>query len=87
VAVAGSMSSFSPKDMDAGSLGRPLAGPADEDPGFPGLARWIRSCLLQSSQEPLLPPLRPTLLRLRARCGADGSQTACRDYPARAGRR
>jgi hypothetical protein len=27
------------------------------------LARLTRSCLLQSSYEPLLPPLRPTALR------------------------
>ncbi len=40
VAVAGSMSSFSPKDMEAGGLGRPLAGPADEDPRFPTLAHF-----------------------------------------------
>lgn len=38
VAVAGSMSSFCPIDMDAGALGRPLPGPAAEDPRFPGLA-------------------------------------------------
>jgi S-methylmethionine-dependent homocysteine/selenocysteine methylase len=38
VAVAGSMSSFCPIDMDAGALGRPLPGPASEDPRFPGLA-------------------------------------------------
>jgi len=38
VAVAGSMSSFSPIDMDAGSLGRPHSGPAAEDPRFPSLA-------------------------------------------------
>jgi S-methylmethionine-dependent homocysteine/selenocysteine methylase len=38
VAVAGSMSSFSPIDMDAGALGRPLPGPASEDPRFPSLA-------------------------------------------------
>jgi S-methylmethionine-dependent homocysteine/selenocysteine methylase len=40
VAVAGSMSSFSPKDMQAEALGRPLAGPADTDPGFPTLAHF-----------------------------------------------
>jgi S-methylmethionine-dependent homocysteine/selenocysteine methylase len=40
VAVAGSMSSFSPADMEAESLGRPLAGPADEDPRFPTLAHF-----------------------------------------------
>ena len=40
VAVAGSMSSFSPKDMEAESLGRPLAGPAGEDPRFPTLAHF-----------------------------------------------
>ena len=40
VAVAGSMSSFSPHDMEAGGLGRPLAGPADEDPRFPTLAHF-----------------------------------------------
>ncbi len=38
VAVAGSMSSFCPNDMTPGSLGRPHAGPADEDPRFPRLA-------------------------------------------------
>jgi S-methylmethionine-dependent homocysteine/selenocysteine methylase len=40
VAVAGSMSSFSPKDMEVGGLGRPLGGPADEDPRFPTLAHF-----------------------------------------------
>ncbi len=40
VAVAGSMSSFSPHDMEAGGLGRPLAGPADEDPRFATLAHF-----------------------------------------------
>src|ERR1700744_2017334 len=39
-ALAGSMSSFSPADMEAGELGRPLAGPADEDPRFPTLAHF-----------------------------------------------
>jgi len=38
VAVAGSMSSFSPIDMDPAALGRPLDGPAAEDPRFPCLA-------------------------------------------------
>src|SRR5690242_12454962 len=38
VAVAGSMSSFSPIAMDPASLGRPLAGPTAEDPRFPGPA-------------------------------------------------
>ena len=38
VAVAGSMSSFSPIDMDAAALGSPLDGPASEDPRFPSLA-------------------------------------------------
>lgn len=38
VAVAGSMSSFSATGMEAGCLGRPLAGPADEDPLLPTLA-------------------------------------------------
>ncbi len=38
VAVAGSMSSFSPIDMDAGSMGRPHCGPTAADPRFPGLA-------------------------------------------------
>jgi S-methylmethionine-dependent homocysteine/selenocysteine methylase len=38
VAVAGSMSSFSPIDMDPAALGRPLDGPAAEDPRFPSLA-------------------------------------------------
>jgi S-methylmethionine-dependent homocysteine/selenocysteine methylase len=38
VAVAGSMSSFCPIDMDAGALGRPLPGPASEDSRFPSLA-------------------------------------------------
>jgi S-methylmethionine-dependent homocysteine/selenocysteine methylase len=38
VAVAGSMSSFSPIDMDPEALGLPLGGPASEDPRFPGLA-------------------------------------------------
>ena len=36
VAVAGSMSSFSPIDMDAGSMGRPHCGPTAADPRFPG---------------------------------------------------
>ena len=40
VAVAGSMSSFSPADMEAGGLGRPLAGPAESDPRFPTLAHF-----------------------------------------------
>src|SRR5215472_11947742 len=40
VAVAGSMSSFSPHDMEVGGLGRPLPGPADEDPRFPTLAHF-----------------------------------------------
>src|SRR5262249_13544875 len=40
VAVAGSMSSFSPVDMEVGGLGRPLAGPADSDPRFPTLAHF-----------------------------------------------
>jgi S-methylmethionine-dependent homocysteine/selenocysteine methylase len=40
VAVAGSMSSFSPKDMEVGGLGRPLSGPADEDPRFPTAAHF-----------------------------------------------
>jgi homocysteine S-methyltransferase len=34
------MSPFSPHDMEAGGLGRPLAGPADEDPRFPTLAHF-----------------------------------------------
>jgi S-methylmethionine-dependent homocysteine/selenocysteine methylase len=38
VAVAGSMSSFSPIDMDAGSLRRPHRGPTADDPRFPTLA-------------------------------------------------
>jgi S-methylmethionine-dependent homocysteine/selenocysteine methylase len=38
VAVAGSMSSFSVIDMDAGSLGRPHPGPTADDPRFPALA-------------------------------------------------
>ncbi len=38
VAVAGSMSSFCPIAMDPAALGAPLAGPAAEDPRFPGLA-------------------------------------------------
>jgi len=38
VAVAGSMSSFSPVDMDAGSHGRPHSGPTADDPRFPTLA-------------------------------------------------
>jgi homocysteine S-methyltransferase len=38
VAVAGSMSSFSPIDMDPGSLGRPHPGPTAGDPRFPTLA-------------------------------------------------
>jgi S-methylmethionine-dependent homocysteine/selenocysteine methylase len=38
VAVAGSMSSFSPVDMDARSQGRPHSGPIAEDPRFPNLA-------------------------------------------------
>jgi S-methylmethionine-dependent homocysteine/selenocysteine methylase len=36
--VAGSMSSFSPIDMDPAAMGRSLAGPASEDPRFPSLA-------------------------------------------------
>lgn len=38
VAVAGSMSSFSPIDMDAESLGRPHPGPTADDPRFPTVA-------------------------------------------------
>jgi S-methylmethionine-dependent homocysteine/selenocysteine methylase len=38
VAVAGSMSSFSPIDMDAEALDRPHPGPTAEDPRFPTLA-------------------------------------------------
>jgi S-methylmethionine-dependent homocysteine/selenocysteine methylase len=38
VAVAGSMSSFSPIDMDAASLDRPHPGPTADDPRFPTLA-------------------------------------------------
>jgi homocysteine S-methyltransferase len=38
VAVAGSMSSFCPIAMDAGSPGTPLGNPAAEDPRFPRLA-------------------------------------------------
>jgi homocysteine S-methyltransferase len=38
VAVAGSMSSFSPIDMDAAAVDRPHPGPTAEDPRFPGLA-------------------------------------------------
>jgi S-methylmethionine-dependent homocysteine/selenocysteine methylase len=38
VAVAGSMSSFSPIDMDAASLNRPHPGPTADDPRFPTLA-------------------------------------------------
>jgi len=38
VAVAGSMSSFSPIDMDADALDRPHPGPTAEDPRFPALA-------------------------------------------------
>ena len=38
VAVAGSMSSFCPIDMDAGALGRPMSGPSAEDPRLPSLA-------------------------------------------------
>jgi S-methylmethionine-dependent homocysteine/selenocysteine methylase len=38
VAVAGSMSSFSPIDMDAGAVNRPHPGPTDDDPRFPTLA-------------------------------------------------
>ncbi len=38
VAVAGSMSSFSPIDMDPRALGAPLGGPSGDDPRFPRLA-------------------------------------------------
>jgi S-methylmethionine-dependent homocysteine/selenocysteine methylase len=38
VAIAGSISSFSRIAMDPAALGRPLAGPAADDPRFPGLA-------------------------------------------------
>jgi S-methylmethionine-dependent homocysteine/selenocysteine methylase len=38
VAVAGSMSSFSPLDMISETLGQPHSGPTAEDPRFPGLA-------------------------------------------------
>jgi S-methylmethionine-dependent homocysteine/selenocysteine methylase len=38
VAVAGSMSSFSPIDMDAEAVDRPHCGPTADDPRFPSLA-------------------------------------------------
>jgi S-methylmethionine-dependent homocysteine/selenocysteine methylase len=46
VAVAGSMSSFSVIDMDAGSLGRPHSGPTAEDPRFPTLADFREQAAL-----------------------------------------
>jgi S-methylmethionine-dependent homocysteine/selenocysteine methylase len=50
VAVAGSMSSFSPADMDAAGLGQPLAGPADEDPRFPTLAHFREQAALLAEE-------------------------------------
>jgi S-methylmethionine-dependent homocysteine/selenocysteine methylase len=40
VAVAGSMSSFCPNDMEPGGLGRPHSGPTAEDSRFPSLADY-----------------------------------------------
>jgi S-methylmethionine-dependent homocysteine/selenocysteine methylase len=50
VAVAGSMSSFSPIDMDATSLNRPHPGPTAGDPRFPTLADFrVQAGLLAAS--------------------------------------
>jgi homocysteine S-methyltransferase len=46
VAVAGSMSSFCPVAMDPATLGAPLAGPASQDPRFPGLADFREQAAL-----------------------------------------
>jgi S-methylmethionine-dependent homocysteine/selenocysteine methylase len=46
VAVAGSMSSFSPIDMDAASLDRPHPGPTADDPRFPTLADFREQAAL-----------------------------------------
>jgi S-methylmethionine-dependent homocysteine/selenocysteine methylase len=46
VAVAGSMSSFSPIDMDAGATGRPHPGPTAGDPRFPTLADFREQAAL-----------------------------------------
>ena len=50
VAVAGSMSSFSPIDMDPGALGKPLDVPAAEDPRFPGLADFREQAKLLAEE-------------------------------------
>jgi S-methylmethionine-dependent homocysteine/selenocysteine methylase len=50
VAVAGSMSSFSPRDMEAGGLGRPLGGPAGADPRFPTLAHFREQAQLLAEE-------------------------------------
>jgi S-methylmethionine-dependent homocysteine/selenocysteine methylase len=44
--VAGSMSSFSPIDMGAGSSGRPHLGPTADDPRFPSLADFREQAAL-----------------------------------------
>jgi S-methylmethionine-dependent homocysteine/selenocysteine methylase len=46
VAVAGSMSSFSPIDMDAEAAGRPHPGPTADDPRFPTLADFREQAAL-----------------------------------------
>lgn len=46
VAVAGSMSSFSPIDMDAGASGRPHPGPTADDPRLPTLADFREQAAL-----------------------------------------
>ncbi len=46
VAVAGSMSSFSPIDMDAEALDRPHPGPTAGDPRFPTLADFREQAVL-----------------------------------------
>jgi S-methylmethionine-dependent homocysteine/selenocysteine methylase len=46
VAVAGSMSSFSPIDMDAGATGLPHPGPTADDPRFPTLADFREQAAL-----------------------------------------
>jgi S-methylmethionine-dependent homocysteine/selenocysteine methylase len=50
VAVAGSMSSFSPIDMDAEHLGQPHSGPVAEDSRFPSLADFREQAALLAEE-------------------------------------
>ena len=81
VAVAGSLSPFSPKDMEADGLGRPLAGPADEDPGFPTLAHFREQAELLAEAgvdfiAPSGPPPRPG-----CRSGSASARSTARTGP------